>query len=147
MNGPSDPAVALAETSVQVEYLLGGRPPLALGRRCQGLLHRVCQLPPPLCIGVGGDRRLRCRPVVPEVLEVAEQQPIAQEDRVVSHTDTPQSGQHAWPDVRMQPPVLDLVLWVQADDRRYAADAPISSVEGLGAGVCCAHRFIVASPP
>jgi len=147
MNGPGGPAGGVARTSVQVEDLLGGRPPLALGRRGQGLLYRVCQLPPPLCIGVGGDLRLRCGPVVPGVLEVAEQQPIAQEDGVVPHTDTPQGGQHTGPNVCMQPPVLDFVLGTQADDSGYPAATPINSVGGLGAGVCWAHRSIVALRP
>jgi hypothetical protein len=147
MNGPRSPAGAMAGTSVEVEDLLSGRPPLALGRRRQGLLHRVSQLPPPLCIGVGRDFGLRRGPVVPEVLQVAEQQPIAQEDRVVAHTETPQGGQHAGPDARMQLPVLDFVLGAQADDSGYAAATSISSVGGLGTGVCWAHRSIVALRP
>jgi hypothetical protein len=141
------PAGAMAGTSIEVEDLLGGRPPLAIGRRCQGLLHRVCQLPPPLCIGVVGDFGLRRGPVVPEVLQVAEQQPIAQEDRIVAHPDTPQGGQHTGPDVRMQPPVLDFVLGAQADDSGFAAATSIGSVGGLGTGVCWAHRSIVALRP
>ena len=147
MNGPRSPAGAMAGTSVEMKDLLSGRPPLALGRRRQGLLHRVCQLPPPLCLGVGGDFGLRRGPVVPEVLQVAEQQPITQEDRVVAHTDTPQGGQHTGPDVRMPPPVLDFVLGAQADDSGYAAATSISSLGRLGTGVCWAHRSIVALRP
>jgi hypothetical protein len=147
VNGSSSPARGVAATSVQVEDLFGGRPPLALGGRLQGLLHRIGQLPPPLCLRVGGDLGLRGSPVVPGVFQVAEQQAVAQKDRVVLHTDTPQGGQHARPDVGVQPPVLDFVLWTQADDGGGATGTAISSLGAVGAGVCCAHRSILASRP
>jgi len=146
VNDSSCPGGAAAGTSVQVEDLLGGRPPLPLERRPYGLLHRVGQLPPPLCLGVGSDLGLRGSPVVPSEFQVTEQQPIAQEDRVVLHPDTSQRGQHGGPDVRVQPPVLDLVLWAQADDGGYAGTAT-GCLGGVRAGICCAHRSIVALQP
>lgn len=147
VKGPRRPAGAVAGRLVQVEYLLDWRPPLTLGRCRQRLLHRVSQQPPPLCVRVRSNFGLRCGPVVPGVLQVAEKQSIAKEDRVVPHADTSQSGDHTRPDVRMQPPVFDFVLRAQTEDGGYATATRISSVGALGAGVGWAHSSIVASRP
>jgi len=47
----------------------------------------------------------------------------------------------------VKPPVLDLVLWTQLDDGGNAMGIAISSLGGIGAGVCCAHPPILASRP
>ena len=76
--------MATGMASVKVEQLLGGRPPLAFGGRIEWLLARVGELPPAPRRLIGGDGGHVRGVVFPGVFQVAEQQPVAEEDRVVS---------------------------------------------------------------
>src|SRR3979409_1379847 len=109
--------------SVKVEHLLHRRPPLPVVGGVNRLLAGIGELPPPLGRRVRGHRRHVGVVVVAVVLQIGEQDAVAQVDRVIADMHLVQLREHARPGVGVQRAVLRLFLRAQPDDRREALHA------------------------
>src|SRR5690348_2222784 len=108
---------------VVVEDFFHECPPVSLGAVLQRLLHWLHDGPPTLGGRIGGHLFHISRVVLAYVLEIAEQQAIAQENRIIADVAARNRVQHGGPNRSMVLAIGRLGLGSQANDHSVASHA------------------------